>query len=591
MTTTIGEPTTAEDGAPAADDARTAAKPARKPARWLNGLARSSRRQMAGCVGAGVAAGLLIVAQAALIAHIVHQVAIVGTSRDALVLPFAALIGVFALRAVCAWTWEILGFATAATVKQQLRSALYARIIALGPAYTARQSSGALAATMLEQVEALEGYFARYLPQMVVAAVVPLAMLVVVFPVDWVVGLIFLICAPLIPLFMALIGMGAAQASRRQFRVLGWMSGYFLDRLQGMQTLKLFGQAQRELLHIREISDEFRRRTMGVLRIAFLSSAVLEFFAALAVAMVALYVGLGLLGYLSFGPAPELTLFTGMFLLVLAPDFFMPLRQMAAHYHDRQAAVGASEALMALLDEPVPDARARRQQIPADAAVPVSIRGVSVAFDGGERPALQHLSLSIRPGEKIALVGESGAGKSTILNLLLGFVQPDRGTVSIAGVDLGDATQSSVTRVSAWVGQTPYLFHGTIRENIRMARPDADDAAIEAAARDARVTDFLPDLPRGLDTMVGERGFGLSGGQAQRVALARAVLKDAPLLLLDEPTANLDAENEALVLDTLARLAADRTVILATHNPAGVAWADRVIELADGHVVAEREAA
>jgi ATP-binding cassette subfamily C protein CydD len=361
------------------------------------------------------------------------------------------------------------------------------------------------------------------------------------------------------------------------------MSAYFLDRLQGLTTLRLFGRAEAEVDNIAQAADAFRDGTMRVLRIAFLSSASLEFFASVAVAVVATYVGLGLLGHIGWGTAPGLTLFSGLFVLLMAPAFFQPLRMLAAYYHDRMAAIGAAEGLAEMLDAPPEEAATGTAPMPAG-ALDIVFDDVSVAFEGGARSAIQGVSLRIAPGDHIALTGMSGAGKSTLLSLLLGFRRPDSGRILINGTDLAAIDPEDLRRRIAWIGQAPVLFHGTLRDNIRLGRPDADDAAVDRAAAEARVTEFAAALPQGLDTPVGERGVGLSGGQAQRIALARAFLKDAPLVLLDEPTASLDRDTEAEILESIRRLARGRTILVATHSPAAMAIAGRRILLDQGRV-------
>ena len=555
------------------------------------GLSKRARGAVATAVGAGLGAGSMIIVQAALIAHIVHAVVIDDVPRGDLVWPFAGLLAAYLVRAAFVWLGEVAGASAAARVKAGLRNELFDHVLALGPGGASARHSGEAASLIVDQVEALDGFFARFLPQMGIVTLLPLAMLAVVFPVDWVAGVILVCTAPLIPLFMALVGMGAAALSRRQMRALARMSAHFLDRLQGMTTLNLFGQAQRELQAVAAVADDYRKRTMGVLRLAFLSSAVLEFFSSLAVAMVALYVGLSLLGLLTVGPSADMTLFVGLFVLLMAPDFFLPLRQLAAHYHDRAAAIGAAEEMLGLLDQQPAPVPAVPRPIPCGEPVSVRFEDVHLAYpespdgDGPARPALSGLTFDVAPGERIVLVGPSGAGKSTVLGLILGFVRADSGRVLLNGVDVAEAEASAVHRLTAWIGQTPHLFHGTVADNIRFARPAASDDEVRQAAQLARVADFLPDLPNGLETVVGERGFGLSGGQGQRVALARAFLKDAPLLLLDEPTARLDAANERLVLDGLERLAAGRTVLFASHNAAGIGWADRAVRLEAGQAV------
>ncbi|MGK9231215.1 thiol reductant ABC exporter subunit CydD [Inquilinus limosus] len=557
----------------------------RAAGRWLKRQAGLARGPIGLTAAAGIAQGLCGVAQAGLIAWILQRAVMEGAALSALWPLFAALLAAMLLRAGAAWTWEALGAVAATQVKTKLRRQILDRVHALGPAWRAERQTGDLAVTLIERIEALDGYFARFLPQSRVAAILPILILAAVYPVDWVSGVILTIAGPFVPLLMALIGMKAADESRKQFRTLARMSAYLLDRLQGLATLRLFGRAEAEVEGIALAADAFRDRTMRVLRIAFLSSASLEFFASVAVAIVATYVGLGLLGHIGWGTAPHLTLFSGLFVLLMAPDFFQPLRMLAAYYHDRVAAIGAAEGLAEVLDAPESAPGGARRMPEGD--LDIVFDNVSVAFEGGARSAIRNASLRIGPGDHVALVGMSGAGKSTLLSLLLGFRRPDAGRVLVNGVDLAEIDPEDLRRRIAWIGQAPVLFHGTLRDNIRLGRPEADDAAVERAAAEARVTEFAAALSQGLDTPVGERGVGLSGGQAQRVALARAFLKDAPLVLLDEPTASLDRDTEAEILDSIRRLARGRTVIVATHSPAAMAIADRRILLEQGRVQAE----
>jgi ATP-binding cassette subfamily C protein CydD len=460
----------------------------------------------------------------------------------------------------------------------------------LGPAAIKQRRSGELAAVTLEQVDALENYFSRYLPQQMIVGALPIIMIIVVMPVNWVVGLIFLVTGPLVPVFMALVGMGAASANRSQFLAMARMSGYFLDRLQGLAALKLFGQATRELANINKIADDFREKTMAVLRIAFLSSAVLEFFSAVAVALVAVYVGLGLLGLVHFGPAEQISLREALFVLLLAPEFFMPLRQLAINYHDRAAALGATDAILTILEQDVEmfkggasianDAAATYDGFQSNTISLIEFNNVGKSYD--KRPVLTDINLHIAAGEKIALVGESGAGKTTLLNLLLGFEAATEGQVLLHGQT---ANREDAAKAIAWVGQNAYIFHGSIKDNIALADPDASEQSIVNAAQSAGVTEFSAQLPQGLLTRIGERGYGLSGGQVQRIALARAFLKNADIVLLDEPTANLDAANKTLLLDVIDRLFADKTLIIASHDLEVIHRMDRRIELQQGRLV------
>ncbi len=543
-------------------------------AKWLKSLQTPVRRWLALAVLAGSNQGILIIAQCWLLASILQALVIERVPVQDLLTPSSMLVAVLLLRGVCVYFAQVVGFSAAAQVKRRVRQQLLEHLAELGPAYTRRQHSGQLAATMLEHCEALEKYFSRYQPQQAIAVIVPIFMLLAVFPVNWVVGVIFLLTGPLVPLFMALIGMGAAAANRNQFQEMAWMGGYFLDRLQGLSTLKLFGRAADELQQVANIADAFRKKTMTVLRIAFLSSAVLEFFSAVAVALVAVYVGLGLLGLIHFGPARDISLQQALFALLLAPEYFQPLRQLAANYHDRAAAVGAAESILQVLEQ---DADLLREAYSLDTRYCIEMIDVTKAFGG--RSVLKQIDLRIEYGEKVVLSGESGAGKTTLLNLILGFERPSGGTVLING---GSATRERAAKSIAWLGQRAAIFHGSIADNICLFERGVSRAEIAAAALAAGVMSFADKLPDGLDTMLGEAGYGLSGGQVQRIALARALLKDAPVVVLDEPTANLDRHTKSALLDSIEQLFVDKTLIVASHDQEVVARMERQITLLDG---------
>ncbi|TAN69491.1 MAG: thiol reductant ABC exporter subunit CydD [Methylobacter sp.] len=591
-------------------------------AAWLKAQSKTVRKPILFAAIAGIANGLGVIVQSALLAFILQAVIIDKLPWASVTTPCLILAVVFILRSLCVYWHQIWGFEAGAQIRASVRRQLSDKLLTLGPAAVKQRQSGELAAVMLEQVDALEAYFSRYLPQQTIVGVLPVIMISVVMPVNWVVGLIFLVTGPLVPVFMALVGMGAASANRSQFLAMARMSGYFLDRLQGLAALKLFGQASQELANINNIADDFREKTMAVLRIAFLSSAVLEFFSAVAVALVAVYVGLGLLGLVHFGPAEHINLREALFVLLLAPEFFMPLRQLAINYHDRAAALGATDAIFAILEqdaEVLSDldndidyigeaglsilAPTHRVGVHAacaagcfstqrvDAAFPhgawergganlIEFNNVSKFY--GKRQVLTGINLHIAAGEKIALVGESGAGKTTLLNLLLGFEAATEGRVLLNGLAVN---RDYAAKAIAWAGQNAYIFHGTIKDNIALADPEAPEQDIIDAAQAAGVTEFSAELPGRLLTPVGERGYGLSGGQVQRIALARAFLKNADIILLDEPTANLDAANKALLLDVIDRLFADKTLIIASHDPEVIHRMDRRIELQQGRLL------
>jgi len=558
-------------------------------AAWLKEQSKTVRRPVLFAAMAGITNGLGVIVQSALLAFILQAVIIDKLPWTSLMTQFIAVAAVFMLRSACVYWHQTWGFEAGAQIRTSVREQLFDKFFVLGPAAIKQRQSGELAAVTLEQVDALENYFSRYLPQQMIVGVLPIIMIIVVMPVNWVVGLIFLVTGPLVPVFMALVGMGAASANRSQFLAMARMSGYFLDRLQGLTTLKLFGQATQELNNINKIADDFREKTMAVLRIAFLSSAVLEFFSAVAVALVAVYVGLGLLGLVHFGPAENISLSEALFVLLLAPEFFMPLRQLAINYHDRAAALGATDAILTILEQDA-DAVTRvpklqlgnpEGDVNGNKTSLIEFNNVSKWYD--KRQVLTDINLHIATGEKVALVGESGAGKTTLLNLLLGFEAPSEGRVLLSGQAVN---REYAAKTIAWVGQNAYIFHGSIKDNIALADPGATEQSIADAAHSAGVTEFSAQLPEGLLTQIGERGYGLSGGQVQRIALARAFLKNADIVLLDEPTANLDAANKTLLLDVIDRLFADKTLIIASHDPEVISRMDRRIALQQGRIVA-----
>ena len=528
-------------------------------------------------VAIGLMSGLLLVVQAWLLAGVIDAV-VFDAAVLAQVMPgLWGLLALFAVRAVLTWASEQAAFHAAVRVKLQLREMLYRHVQKLGPAWLSGERSGDLVNTLSDGVEALEAYYAQYLPAVSLMALVPLAILVFVFPRDWIAGLVMVFTAPLIPVFMILIGKGAEQRNQRQWRQLALMSAHFLDVIQGLTTLRLFNASRREAQVIARISDQYRQGTMSVLRIAFLSSFVLEFFSTVSIAIVAVLVGFRLYwGDMAFAD--------GLFVLLLAPEFYLPLRNMGTRYHARMEAIGAAERMVDILNTPVTESAGRSAEAPDLGQTGLRFEAVAFRYPDG-RQALQDLHLTIDPGETLALVGPSGAGKTTLINLLMGFLQPQDGRILAGGTPLQTIDIAVWRRQLAWLPQRPQLFPGSVSDNIRLGRPEADGQAVRRAAALAQADDFIEALPQGWDTPVGEGGHGLSGGQVQRIALARAFLRDAPLVLLDEPTANLDVDSEARVQAALRTLAAGRTLVVIAHRLSTVRDADRIAVLDSGRVV------
>ncbi|MFJ1535694.1 thiol reductant ABC exporter subunit CydD [Streptomyces mirabilis] len=529
--------------------------------------ARATRFFLMAVVGLGAAGAALVIAQAMLIAEVVVGAFQHGHSASELRTPLVLLVAVAIGRAVVSWLTELAAHRASAAVKSELRGRLLERAAALGPGWLSGQRTGSLVALATRGVDALDDYFSRYLPQLGLAVVVPVAVLARIVTEDWVSAAIIVVTLPLIPVFMALIGWATRSQMDRQWRLLSRLSGHFLDVVAGLPTLKVFGRAKAQAESIRRITGEYRQATMRTLRIAFLSSFALELLATISVALVAVTIGMRLVH-------GDMDLYVGLVILVLAPEAYLPLRQVGAQYHAAAEGLAAAEEIFSVLETPVPTT--------GSLVAPegeIGFEGVTVRYPGRSGDAVSDVSFTVEPGETVALVGPSGVGKSTLLNVLLGFVEPVAGRVRIGGVDLAEADVEEWRSRVAWVPQRPHLYAGSIAENVRLARLDADDAAVRRALADAGALEFVDALPDGVGTLLGEDGSGLSAGQRQRLALARAFLADRPVLLLDEPTASLDGATEAEVVAAVRRLAVGRTVLLVVHRPALLEVADRVVRL------------
>ncbi|MFS4434689.1 heme ABC transporter permease/ATP-binding protein CydD [Citrobacter farmeri] len=566
--------------------------------RWLKQQSVISQRWLMISRLLGFVSGVLIVAQAWIMARILQHMIMDNIPREALLLPFVVLVLIFILRAWVVWLRERVGFHAGQHIRFEIRRQVLNRLQQAGPAWIQGRPAGSWATLVLEQIDDMHDYYARYLPQMALAVCVPILIVAAIFPSNWAAALILLGTAPLIPLFMAMVGMGAADANRRNFLALARLSGHFLDRLRGMDTLRIFGRGEAETESIRIASQDFRQRTMEVLRLAFLSSGVLEFFTSLSIALVAVYFGFSYLGELNFGHyGTGVTLAAGFLALILAPEFFQPLRDLGTFYHAKAQAVGAADSLKTFMETPL--AHPERGEVELSTQEPVSIDAEDLIITSPDGKTLAGpLNFSLPAGQRTVLVGRSGSGKSSLLNALSGFLSY-QGSLRINGVELRDLSPESWRKHLSWVGQNPQLPAATIRENVLLAHPNASEQELRAAldsswvseqelraALDSSwVSEFLPLLPQGVDTPVGDQAGRLSVGQAQRVAVARALLNPCKLLLLDEPAASLDAHSEQRVMQALKAASKRQTTLMVTHQLEDLADWDAIWVMQDGQII------
>jgi ATP-binding cassette, subfamily C, bacterial CydD len=531
----------------------------------------------------GILSAVFLVTQTYYLSRIINNVFLAAQSLPQVWHLMLLLLALILARALLTWINGVLTNHVAGRIKRSLRERILRHLFTLGPAYLKGERSGELVSTTIEGVEALDPYVSQYLPQIVLSIVVPAMILVAVFSVDVPSGIILLVLAPLLPFLLALVGMMAGAETKRRWRALSLMSAHFLDVLQGLTTLKLFGRSEAEAEQVRVVSERFRRTTMSTLRIAFFSSFVLEEAATISTAVIAVEIGLRLLvGQMPFQPA--------LFVLLLAPEFFQPLRQLGAKYHASANGSVATERIDEILATPLPSPRSgkpQRQRVSLDQSPNTDLirfAHVDYTYDS-QRPALHNISFHITTGQKVALVGPSGAGKSTIAHLLLRFIQAEGGEISVNGTPLDEIPIQEWRKQIAWVPQHPYLFHTTVADNIRLGCPQASLEAVIEAAKLACAREFIDSLPQGYETMIGERGSRLSGGEAQRISLARAFLKNTPLLILDEATSYLDSAYEVQILEAIARLMRGRTVLILAHRLSTVCDADQIVVLERGRVV------
>ncbi len=526
----------------------------------------------------GVGQALVMIAQMTLLSRIIDRVFLAHEQLVQVAPLLLLLLSAMVTHAGLLWLREVTAQQGAIRVKSALRERLFARVLQLGPTYSKGERTGELVATAGEGIEHLDAYISRYLPQTALSVLVPLVMGTFLFSVDWISALLLLVTAPVIPLLMVLVGSYAEERIQHQWIALSRMNAHFLDVVQGLPTLKLFGRSKAERERVASVSERFRDRTMDVLRIAFLSGMVLEMLSAFAIALIAVTLGIRLLnGGISFEHA--------FLVLLLAPEFYRPLRELGVHRHAAMEGKAVARRISEILQTPLPIQTDTRASKRPSGQLTITLRDITYTYPGNDRPALQGITLELPARTCTALVGRSGAGKSTLVNLLLRFLDAQAGSITVNGLPLAELPVETWREYVALVPQRPYLFCGSIRANIRLARPTASDEEVERATELAGAAEFVAQLPHGYETEIGERGTRLSAGQAQRLAIARAFLKNAPLLILDEPTSSLDPESETQIRQALELLVEDRTVLVIAHRLNTILHAHRVAVLEEGRLI------
>ena len=563
----------------------SAVLPGAEVKQWLQGLAQTHSKSVTSTAVAGLFAGFATIVQMTLLATIIHQGLVEKVALAALTPYFLGLLATLGVRALAQGWQTTLASRCSQQVRQQVRQQLNDCWQATGPVSLNQSSAGTHSREWLDHVDALHGYFARFLPQMLIATLLPLMILAFVFWLDWLAAIFLMLAAPLIPLFMALVGMGAESLNQQHFQTVSRLSGQFLDKVRGLTTLQLFQQTGPAAEVLQQRSDQYRFITMKTLRVAFLSSAVLEFFSSVAIAVIAMYIGFGLLGSIDFGPAADLTLFSGLLVLLLAPEFFQPLRTLSQHYHDRASALGAGAEILSRLNASEPTGQ-RVRPAPSQNSTGVMVQDVSVGFGSGfgkNKLLFDRVSFSVGRGQALALTGPSGGGKSTLLNMIAGFIAPQNGAITIFDKAPGQ-------QAFGWLGQKGFLIDGTWADNLRLTAPQASDSDIAGALEQVGLGPLLAERAEGIYSKVMEDGQGLSGGQSRRLSLARILVADYDLILLDEPTAALDADSEQHIVQTLSKLKQQgKTLVFSSHHTALLTLADRVLQVVDGRLQATAE--